>query len=450
MFGRLTLGRLVVALGLAGFVVGVYVVIVLGGGALIGNTDSPNLPLSILATAAVALLFAPVQSALERAAARTKHCGAATPYRVLSRFSETLLSEYATEGLPARMAMLLARGTGAEWAQVWLSVSGTLTLAATWPITAADDGRTPPSPQLDGAESNLDGRRALTVRHGGQLLGVLRLQERPGLVLTAVEEGLFSGLAAQAGLVLRLVSLRAELENQREELVARGDELRASRERLIETQDAVRRHLERDMHDGAQQHLVALAVHLRLAQTIAVRSPERAAQMLVDQAEAARVAIELLSSLSRGIYPRLLSEEGLVPALRSAVADSPLAVSIDADGLGPLPERVEAALYFCCMEAVQNAVKHSGALSVSVQVDEDQARWRLSIVDNGIGFDEARASADGAGTGLANMHDRLDAVGGSVVIGSRLGTGTTVTAVVPRTDSFEATHRPVAASSRAV
>ena len=113
------------------------------------------------------------------------------------------------------------------------------------------------------------GRRALAVRHGGHLLGVLRLQERPGVALTAVEERLFAGLAAQAGLVLRLVGLRAELEDRHEELVARAEELKASRERLIETQDAERRRLERDIHDGAQQHLVALTVNLRLAQTIA-------------------------------------------------------------------------------------------------------------------------------------------------------------------------------------
>ena len=449
LVGRLTRGRLLVALGLAAFVVGVYVVVVLGGGVLIGSTESPSLPLSILATAAVALLFAPVQAALESAAARATHGGSATPYRVLSRFSETLLSDVATEDLPARMAMLLARGTGVEWAQVWLSVSGELTLAATWP-DAADDDRAPPTREDDGVDSDHIGRRTLTVRHGGQLLGVLRLQERPGLALTSVEAGLFNGLAAQAGLVLRLVTLRAELEIRRQELMARGDELRASRERLIEAQDAERRNLERDMHDGAQQHLVALAVHVRLAQTIAVRSPERAAQTLAVQADAASVTIEMLSSLSRGIYPRLLSDEGLVPALRYAVADSPLAVSIDADGLGPLPQPIESALYFCCMEAVQNAVKHSGAQSVLVQVREDEACWRLSIVDNGSGFDHVRMRADGAGSGLANMRDRLDAVGGSLDITWGSGGGTTVTAVVPRTEGVEANRAQILVVGKAV
>ena len=182
-----------------------------------------------------------------------------------------------------------------------------------------------------------EGLRALPVRHGGQLLGVLRLQERPGLALTAVEERLFAGLAAQAGLVLRLVGLRAELEDRRAELLARAEELKASRERLIETQDAERRRLERDIHDGAQQHLVALTVNLRLAQTIVGRSPERPLAVLSEQAVAADVAIETLSSLSRGIYPRLLADEGLVAALRSAVAGSAIPVTIDTAGAGTPP-----------------------------------------------------------------------------------------------------------------
>ena len=430
---RAARNRLVMTVGLAGFVVGVYVVVVLGGGALIGRTDSPSLPLSVLATAAVALMFAPVQAALERAATSLGHGGAATPYDVLTRFSETVMGGYATEALPARMSMLLAQGTGAQWAQVWLTVSDRLTLAATWPAEA-EANRTPPDPQPGARDATGEGRRALTVRQGDQLLGVLRLQERPSLPLTSVEERLFTGLAAQAGLVLRLVGLRAELEARHDELVARADELKASRERLIKTQDTERRRLERDIHDGAQQHLVALAVNLRLAQTVAVRSPERAAHVLGQQADAARDAIETLTSLSRGIYPRLLSDEGLVPALRAAVATSATPVTINANGFGRLPTSLEATLYFCCMEAVQNAGKHSAADTVTVRLGEDRDRWRLTVTDDGAGFDQARVRASGAGLGLVNMRDRLDAVGGTVTVKSTCGRGTTVTAVVPKAE----------------
>ena len=430
------LGRLVVLGGLAGFVVATYVVVVLGGGALVGRTDSPDLTLSVLATAVVALGFEPVQRRLEQVARRLVDGGTPSPYDVLSRFSETVTGGYTTEELPGRMATVLGEGTGAEWTQVWLTVQDRLTLAATWPPDAGADPR-PPEPVDDARDATGDRRRALPVRHGGQVLGVFRLQERPDQPLTTVEERLFSGLAAQAGLVLRLVGLRAELAARHDDLVARAAELRASRERLIETQDAERRRLERDIHDGAQQHLVALAVNLRLAETVATRSPERAARVLADQAVAAREAIETLSQLSRGIYPRLLADEGLVPALRAAVATSPVPVTIEADDDAPgrPPTGVEAALYFFAMEAVQNAAKHAAASAVTVRLslagEGAGSRWRLSVTDDGTGFDSAGAEASGGGAGLSNMRDRLDAVGGSTQLVSRPGRGTTVVAEVP-------------------
>ena len=422
--------------GLAGFVVATYVVVVLGGGALVGRTDSPDLTLSVLATAVVALGFEPVQRRLDQVARRMVDGGTPSPYDVLSRFSETVTGGYTTEELPGRMATVLGEGTGAEWTQVWLTVQDRLTLAATWPPDAGADPR-PPEPVDDARDATGDRRRALPVRHGGQVLGVFRLQERPDQPLTTVEERLFSGLAAQAGLVLRLVGLRAELAARHDDLVARAAELRASRERLIETQDAERRRLERDIHDGAQQHLVALAVNLRLAETVATRSPERAARVLADQAVAAREAIETLSQLSRGIYPRLLADEGLVPALRAAVATSPVPVAVetDDDAPGRPPTGVEAALYFFAMEAVQNAAKHAAASAVTVRLslagEGAGSRWRLSVTDDGTGFDSAGAEASGGGAGLSNMRDRLDAVGGSTQLVSRPGHGTTVVAEVP-------------------
>jgi signal transduction histidine kinase len=404
---------------------------VLAGGVLIGRTDSPSVPLSVLATVVVALLFAPVQAALERTVARAGHESAATPYDVLSRFSEDVTAGDTTDQLPSRMAKLLGEGTGAHWAQVWLVVAGRLTLAGTWPANA-DSDLTPPQVQPEGAGDEA-GRRSLQVRHGGQLLGVLRLQERSGLALTAVEQRLFTGLAAQAGLVLRLVGLQAELEDRHDQLVVHAGDLRASRQRLIDTQDAERRRLERDMHDGAQQHLVALAVSLRLAQTVAARSPQRAARLLAAQADAAVETIATLASLSRGIYPRLLTDDGLLVALRSAVTTSATHVSVHPAQFGRLPAPVEAALYFCALEAVQNATKHSGADHVMLTVQqEDQHSWSLTVVDNGAGFDSELLLANASSGGLLNMADRLSAVRGTVEVSSRSGGGTTVTARVPR------------------
>jgi signal transduction histidine kinase len=276
------------------------------------------------------------------------------------------------------------------------------------------------------------------------VFGVFRLQERPGQPLTPVEERLFTGLAAQAGLVLRLVGLRAELAARHDELQVRADELRASRARLIETQDAERRRLERDIHDGAQQHLVALTVNLRLAETLSARAPDRAAQVLAEQADAARDAIETLSQLSRGIYPRLLVDEGLVPALRAAVTTSAVPVTVDADGVGRLPGEIEAALYFCAMEAVQNAAKHALATAVQVRLGVVDDTVRLSVQDDGAGFLPAPPGAE-SGAGLVNMRDRLDAVGGRVSVDSTPGGGTTVTAEVPAVPTSPAGSRLVPA-----
>jgi signal transduction histidine kinase len=374
---------------------------------------------------------------LQRAASRRRNGGAPLPYEVLSRFSETVTGGYLPEELPARMVRVLAEGIGARSAQLWLTVHGDLILAAACPA-AAGAATAPPLLAAAAMNSGPEGERTQIVRHGGQVYGVFRVLEHPGAPLTTVEERLFTGLAAQAGLALRLVALRAELAARHRELHTRADELRASRERLIEAQDAERRRLERDLHDGAQQHLVALAVNLRLAQTVTSRAPLRAAQVLREQAAAARVAIETLSELSRGIYPRLLADEGLVPALRAGVTMGAVPVTVEADVSRRADAAVEAALYFVAMEAVQNAAKHSGAARAWVRFSGLDRSWRLTVDDDGSGFDQTAPAEDaGRGNGLANMRDRLDAVGGTVCVASLPGRGTTVTAVVPWTDVAE-------------
>jgi signal transduction histidine kinase len=419
--------------GLAAFVVATYVVVVLGGGALVGRTDSPDLALSVLATAVVALGVEPVQRRLDDLAAQLVGGGTPSPYDLLSRFSETVTGAYATEELPARLARLLGQGTSAQWAQVWLTVQGRLRLAATWP-PEAEVVTEPPEPVADAEDASAPGRRAVPVRHGGQVFGVFRLQELPERPLTSVEERLFTGLAAQAGLVLRNLGLQADLAARHDQLAARAEELRASRLRLAETQDAERRRLERDIHDGAQQHLVALAVNLRLAETVAVRSPGRAAHLLLQQSDAAQQAIETVSRLSRGIHPRLLTEQGLVPALRAAVATSAVPVLVHDDTATAVrrPASLEAAFYFCALEAVQNATKHAGASQIDVTVTDDGRSWRLSVADDGRGLDPATADA---GTGLTGMRDRLEAVGARLRVSSLPGRGTTVVAELATGDA---------------
>ena len=407
--GRATSPLVLVGLGL--FVAGVYVIVVLGGGLLIGQTESPNLGLSILATALVAFGFEPVQAGLERLAAKLFPTARVTPYDILNTFAGAVSGTYAVDEVAARMAQVLTEGTAAQWSQVWLVVQGEPTLAATWPPGAASDTSPPGS-------AAPPGRHTLPVRQGEDLLGVLRLQRDPFRPMSPIEQSLFAGLAGQAAAVLRGVRLRVERSQRVADLSVRAEELRRSRSRLVEAQDAARRRLERDLHDGAQQHLVAMAVNLRLADTIARRSPQRAAELLATQRDAVTEMRTVLVDLSRGIYPRLLTEEGLGPALAAALSASPVPVEVATHQVGRYGIPVEAALYFCCLEAVQNAGKHSNAQHVTIDLTDDCGSLVLTVEDDGENFTRQPTP----GVGLANMRDRIESIGGTLLI-EATGTG---------------------------
>jgi len=409
-------------LAAAASVVMVYVVVVRGGGVLIGHTSSPHLGLSVLATAAVAVLIEPVRARVEKLAGERLR-GHASPYDVLSEFSRRVADQPDDELMPERMARMLAAGTAAAWAQVWLQVNDRLVLVAAHPAAAAAHDDVPP---LGGNEHGA-GRRSVPVGHGGALLGVLRVQERDGRPLTTTEQRLLAGLAGQAGLVLHTARLRAELTERHAELARRAVELRTARDELVNAQYRERRRLERDLHDGAQQQLVALSINLRLAQSLAVQAPGRVAPLLAEQRQAATGAIETLSTLARGVLPPLLLDQGLTAALAAVVATSPVAVDLRAADLGRFTRAVESAVYFCCLEALQNAAKHAHADRVEVSLEVEAGHLRLTVCDDGAGM--TRSSRPGAG--LTNMTDRIEAVGGRLTVESRPGSGTSVTAVVP-------------------
>jgi signal transduction histidine kinase len=247
--------------------------------------------------------------------------------------------------------------------------------------------------------------------------------------LTSVEERLFTGLASQAQLILRGARLRTQLAQRAEELSARAQELRLSRQRLVDAQDQGRQALERDIHDSAQQHLVALAVNLRLAQTLAVTAPGRAETLLAAQEQAAADAVLTLRQLSRGIYPPLLSDDGLVAALKAAVANWPGELDLTASEVVRYSPAVEAAAYFSCLEALQNAAKHAQASTITVELrggPERSLTW--TVTDDGSGFDPATVAH---GDGLANMRDRVEAVEGKLTTSSVPAGGTTVRALFP-------------------
>jgi signal transduction histidine kinase len=263
--------------------------------------------------------------------------------------------------------------------------------------------------------------RAVEVRHQGELLGALSVTKRRGEALTPIEQKLVDDLAHQAGLVLKNVGLSADLQT-------RLDELRASRQRLVQAQDLERRRLERNLHDGAQQHLVALKVKLGLAEMLLGRDPEKAAAILEQLKGDADEALETLRDLARGIYPPLLADKGLVIALESQARKATVPVHVDAEGIGRYPQEIEAALYFCTLEALQNVQKYASASAVEVRLRQDGGQVRVDVIDDGRGFELSIARR---GAGLTNMEDRLDALGGSLHLESTLGSGTTLRAEVP-------------------
>jgi len=411
----------VVTLGTLVAVATVYVVVVLGGGVLLGRTDSPNVGLSVLATVLVALGLEPWRTFLRSVVTQRLDHGRRSPYDVLSGFIESLTEVDDDGSAPAdlvtRLARQLATGTGASWAQVWLSVGGTLEPAATWPPDADIGGRVPTG-----------GIHSRDVLLDGEHLGTLRVCERGDAPFGPIEERLVTDLATQAGMLLHRARLRAELARRATDLALRADELQESRRRLVDAHDVERRRLERDIHDGAQQHLVALVVNLRLAQTLTGRAPDRARSVLAEQVDAVDAAIATVLDLSRGLYPRALTEHGVGAALRGALVGTSVAIIVEDDGLGRLPAEIEAALYFCAVEAVQNAVKHADASTITVTVTSDGLEARLEVRDDGRGFE---STADPGGHGLGNMRDRIDAVRGRFALQSEAGRGARVVATVP-------------------
>ena len=424
--------RLLTAVVMAVLVLAVYALVVVGGSALLFGEASPSLVLSVLATAIVAIVFEPVRRRVGRILARALHQDRLEPYEVLSRFSSTVTGQYPAEELPARVARVLADGTGTDRAEVWLSIHGTLELAASWPADSFGSATTS-APVLTieqpGSSPGIvaqGSRRSLAVRERGELLGALSVHVRGEQQLTPVEERLFAGLAAQSGLMFRVTSLRTGLQRELLDLGRRTDELRRARRDLLNRQDTERQRLERNIHDGAQQEVIALLVNLRLIQTLLGRKPERARALLADQAAAAGATISTLTQLSRGLYPRLLTDAGPVAALRSAVASGPIPVELTSDDLPRLAAETEAGVYFCALEAVQNATKHSRAGRITIDIRRQTERLLLTVSDDGRGFEPGPSSG-----GLSNIRDRIESLQGSVRITSAPGHGTTVVAVIP-------------------
>jgi signal transduction histidine kinase len=206
-------------------------------------------------------------------------------------------------------------------------------------------------------------------------------------------------------------------------------ELRASRSRVVLAADAERRRIERDLHDGAQQHLIGLAVHLRLARDLTDSDPEKSKALLDTLGDDLQDALDQMRDLAHGIYPPLLQDRGLADALTAAARRAPVKTVLRTHDLARYGADAEAAVYFCCLEALQNAAKYAGeGATATVTVRQENEALLFDVQDDGVGFDPENVSL---GAGLTNMQDRLGAIGGSLHIEAATGRGTTVSGQIP-------------------
>jgi signal transduction histidine kinase len=368
-------------------------------------------PGAIVASVAMGILVWPAVRVARRVADRVVYGRRATPYEVLTDFSHRLGESYASEDVLPRTAAILGGAVGASRAIVWLRIGREWRPVGIAPVDAE---RPEPVRSTGDRLPELPADAAVEVRDQGELLGALTVSMPANDPMGASKERLVRDLASQAGLVLRNVRLI--------------EELRASRQRLVAAQDEERRRLERNIHDGAQQQLVALTVKLRLLEQLAERDPQQARQMAEQIQADATSALDDLRDLARGIYPPLLADKGLSAALEAQARKSPVPVTVEAGELGRFPQEVEAAIYFSCLEALQNVTKYAEASRVTISFIRRDGLLSFRVADDGVGFDPTSTSH---GTGLQGIADRLDALGGTFQVESGIGVGTTVRGTVP-------------------
>ncbi len=429
----------------------IYLVIVAGLGKTPDNSaERELLGFSMLAAVVAAIGYLPVRGRLVASATRFVYGTREAPGEALRTFGSRMTRAVAMDELLLQLAESLRKSMRLDCAEIYTGAGDVLERAVSVPdaggrsVVLTDRER--PVVARAGVSGSawasvwlpalLDGReqaqlRVAPISHAGELLGLI-VVERAARADTFTEEDdrVLTELARQAGLAFHNSQLDSALQTTLDALRKQADELRESRARIVASGDAERRRVERDLHDGAQQHLVALAINLRLARDIVTEDPDGAGEMLGQLADDVQLTIKELRELAHGIYPPLLADNGLGDALRAAASRSPLKVLVAAaDDIGRYPAEVEAAIYFSCLEALQNAAKHAPDATVQLRLWTESGGLLFSVTDDGPGFDPAAARR--RGHGFVNMADRLGAIGGTVRWDSRPGHGAAISGSVP-------------------
>ncbi|MDE3085501.1 MAG: hypothetical protein KGJ77_01940 [Acidobacteriota bacterium] len=436
--------------GLTGVVVAVYLVIVVGLGRTPTHAERSLLALSMAAAAVSALVYGPARDRLAQYANRVVYGEREAPDAVLRTFGSRLSRAVPMDELLLQVAESLRKTLALSVAEVWTGTGGHLERTVSVPDRPT--ARLVLGPEEESVVSRAGvtgnawlevwmpglvvGRQLSLVRvapttHSGRVLGLIVVVRPPGGdQFTDDDDTMLTELARQVGLALHNVELDSALQESLDEVRRQAEELRASRARIVAASDAARRQIERNLHDGAQQHLVALAVNVRLARKLVESDPGASADMLDQLGQSLQDAVTELRALAHGIYPPLLVDRGIEEALRSAAGRAALPTTVEAEGLERFTPEQEAAVYFCCMEALQNAGKHAGeGATAAVRVWRDERGLCFEVRDTGVGFDTA--GTKGHGAGFVNMSDRVGAIGGTVRVRSALGEGTAVSGRIP-------------------
>jgi signal transduction histidine kinase len=435
--------------GLAALVVVVYLVVVVGINGSPHGHERDVLIASLAAALVVAALAVPVRRRLTAFAARLIGATEPSTDEVVSGFGARMSRAVPMDELMLQLVESLRASVAPAGAEIWTGTGGVL-------------ARTVSVPSLGGARIELSeqdrivvGRariggpswtavwlptlaqpsggdlRVVPVAHLGELLGLIVVRRGPDAEqYTEDDERALVEVARQLGLALHNVRLDSALQASLAELAERNEELQASRLRIVTAADSSRRAIERNLHDGAQQHLVALAVKLGLARSIAEDGDtETVLGLLEDLRADVQTTIGELRELAHGIYPPLLRDRGLGEALRTAATRSPLPCTVDVDLPGRYAEEIETAAYFCCLEAMQNAGKYAGdGATITVRLHGTSEVLCCELSDDGAGFEASTAKL---GHGFLNMQDRLGAIGGDLTVESTPGQGTVVRASIP-------------------
>lgn len=412
-------------------------------GALVGGTPAMS---AVLVALLVTLAFQPVRDRLERWVEAVVYRHRPRGYALLARLGAELEQAADVPALARRTVSGVREGLGVRWAELWVAQEygdhTALRLAGS--TNPADSGTVRrvlldmadwvSEPELWASDPGLwDEPPALVLPlvASESFLGVLACSDRPGDPLRGTDAEVLGVIARDCALALRTRRLESQLRDRLDEIEAQAAELRRSRERIVSAQDAERRRIGRDLHDGVQQHVLGLVMSLRSA------SPDLS--RLADEAEA---LVFELQDLARGIFPSVLVDHGLEEALRSQIGRTPGQVRLDVapavSGVRVEPA-VESAAWFIVLEALANAAKHAPGAPVTVTLSGTGDRLLVEVHDHGPGFDKTRVPL---GHGLQNMADRAAAVGGTCTIDSRPGRGTWVRVELPRTAQVVALPQP--------